>query len=278
MTPIPRRHWLGYVVAVACVLLALGCSAALGNVIGWAPFLLFFPAVMFAAWLGGLGPGLVATALSSAFAWYIITNHRRAPATDAATGDAIRLGLFFVECLFITILNEAFHRSRRRTVEARAGEQRATQAVAQAEQRYRAFVQNSSEAIWRFECDRPIPTSLPPDEQIDRMYADGYLAECNEAMARMYGFDAPADLVGKRLGRPDASRGAAERRLPARLHRQRLPPQRRRIGGARPRGQTGLLRQQPARHRRGWRNRARLGHPARRHRSTTHGSGAATGE
>ena len=67
------------------------------------------------------------------------------------------------------------------------------------EERYRAFVRNSSEAIWRFEIDTPLDTSLPVNEQVRRMFESAWLAECNEAMARMYGFTAPQEIIGTRL-------------------------------------------------------------------------------
>lgn len=70
---------------------------------------------------------------------------------------------------------------------------------ADAEERYQAFIQNSSEAIWRFELDAPIDTSLPADEQIKLMYERAYLAEANMAMAEMYGYDTVDAIIGLRL-------------------------------------------------------------------------------
>jgi PAS domain S-box-containing protein len=67
------------------------------------------------------------------------------------------------------------------------------------EDRYRAFVRNSSEAIWRFELEEPFSINLPEDEQIELCYRYGYLAECNDAMAAMYGFERAAEIVGARL-------------------------------------------------------------------------------
>ena len=68
------------------------------------------------------------------------------------------------------------------------------------EERYRAFIANSSEGIWRFELDEPVRADLPADEQIELYYKRGYLAECNDAMARMYGYERAEEIVGARLG------------------------------------------------------------------------------
>jgi PAS domain S-box-containing protein len=67
------------------------------------------------------------------------------------------------------------------------------------EERYRAFIEQSTEGIWRFEFEEEIPTDLPEDEQISRIYRCGYLAECNDAMARMYGYERAEELAGTRL-------------------------------------------------------------------------------
>ncbi|HEX8499642.1 MAG TPA: ATP-binding protein [Pyrinomonadaceae bacterium] len=73
-------------------------------------------------------------------------------------------------------------------------------ALRESEERYRAFIANSTEGIWRFELEEPVPVSLPEDEQIERFYRHGYLAECNDAAARMYGFERAEELYGVRLG------------------------------------------------------------------------------
>jgi PAS domain S-box-containing protein len=69
----------------------------------------------------------------------------------------------------------------------------------ESEERYRAFIANSSEAIWRFELDKPIPVELPAAEQLEMVYEFAYLAECNDAMARMYGYDRTDQVLGKRI-------------------------------------------------------------------------------
>jgi PAS domain S-box-containing protein len=78
--------------------------------------------------------------------------------------------------------------------------ERMEKALRESEERYRAFVVNSSEAIWRFALELPVPIGYSEDEQIECFYQYGYLAECNGAMARMYGFSSPDEMIGVRLG------------------------------------------------------------------------------
>jgi signal transduction histidine kinase/DNA-binding response OmpR family regulator len=73
-------------------------------------------------------------------------------------------------------------------------------AVRAREERYRAFIELASDAVWRIEMEEPVPAALSADEQIDRFYRHAWLAECNDAMAHMYGVASAAELVGARLG------------------------------------------------------------------------------
>ncbi len=83
-----------------------------------------------------------------------------------------------------------------RDVTARA---RAERALRESEERYRAFIAQTSEGIFRIEHRPPVPLHLPLEEQVTALYRTGVVAECNNAMARMYGYDQAEDLVGKRL-------------------------------------------------------------------------------
>ena len=75
----------------------------------------------------------------------------------------------------------------------------AEEALRRREEDYRRFVAKSSEGIFREELDAPVSIDLPEDELIHHLLNDSYFAECNDAMARMYGFATGRDLVGKRL-------------------------------------------------------------------------------
>ncbi len=60
----------------------------------------------------------------------------------------------------------------------------------------KAFIQNTTEGIWLFELEKPVSISLSEDEQIDLFYKYCYLAECNDAYAKMYGYNSAKDLIG----------------------------------------------------------------------------------
>jgi PAS domain S-box-containing protein len=80
-------------------------------------------------------------------------------------------------------------------VERKRGED----ALRRQEERYRTFIAQSSEGVSRLEFKPPVPVTLAEDAQVDAMYASATVAECNDAMARMYGFTEARELVGARL-------------------------------------------------------------------------------
>jgi signal transduction histidine kinase len=69
------------------------------------------------------------------------------------------------------------------------------------DERYRAFIANSSEAIFRCELAEPMPVTMSPDEQIAWVRKHGLVAECNTAFMVALGVkDAQSPVVGTRLG------------------------------------------------------------------------------
>ncbi len=77
----------------------------------------------------------------------------------------------------------------------------ATDALQKSEELYRVFIDQSSEGIWRFELTKPMPLTLSEEQQIEFFYEHAYLAQCNNAMAKMYGFHSAEELHGIRLAR-----------------------------------------------------------------------------
>ncbi len=67
------------------------------------------------------------------------------------------------------------------------------------EERYQTFLEQATEGIWRLEFDQPISTELTAKEQVHLIHSTGYIAECNDAFAHMYGYRSHFELDGKRL-------------------------------------------------------------------------------
>lgn len=118
MTTLTRSVLFNYLVAVIAVAAALIGSMELVPLFQGLSFSLFFAAVMVSAWFGGLGPGLLATALATgASAYYFF------PPTDSFTvhaiGDIVRLGIFALVAVLISSLTEARRRAEQATREQR---------------------------------------------------------------------------------------------------------------------------------------------------------------
>lgn len=64
--------------------------------------------------------------------------------------------------------------------------------------RYKAYEQ-SQEGLWRFESSVPVSVNADPGTIIEHWRKYSYLAECNDKMARMYGYEKAADLTGARF-------------------------------------------------------------------------------
>lgn len=67
------------------------------------------------------------------------------------------------------------------------------------ENRYKNFIEQTSEGISFLKFTKPIDINKPVEEQIKQMYETGYISECNDALAKMYGFKNRNELIGKKL-------------------------------------------------------------------------------
>lgn len=178
-------------------MLALAFQYALAPVMSSSPFLFFYGAIMVASWWGGWGPGILTTSLSLLAVDYFFLPPRHA--FKVGTGDMVALGIFALLSLGVTKLNVALRKTSAEHEALLQRERLARKEVEAAEERYRTFVSQSTEGIFRMEAEQPIPVDLPEDAQIDAIYENGVIAECNDAMARMYGLDGAAALQRLRL-------------------------------------------------------------------------------
>jgi PAS domain S-box-containing protein len=95
--------------------------------------------------------------------------------------------------LAVALENARLYRRANDDLEER---RRAERVLREAEDRYRAFVSQSTEGIYRLELEPPIDVRLPVEEQVRLAYERGKLAECNDAFARMYGYDSADEMIG----------------------------------------------------------------------------------
>lgn len=80
-----------------------------------------------------------------------------------------------------------------------AERKKAEDALRQSEERYQNFIAHTSDGIFRAEFIQPIDISLPIEAQIDLIYKNAYMAECNDALAQMYGMPSAQSLLDARF-------------------------------------------------------------------------------
>ncbi|TMA82882.1 MAG: PAS domain S-box protein, partial [Deltaproteobacteria bacterium] len=139
---------LSYVVAVLAALAALVARYELNPIWGSTfPFITFYPAVALAAWLGGLGPGLLATAIATVGALLFLFPLGALRLDHASL--LIGVGLFTSVNVFVAALTEALHRALGRAATT-------LDAVRQSEERLRSVVTSATDAIITIDADQRI--------------------------------------------------------------------------------------------------------------------------
>jgi signal transduction histidine kinase/CheY-like chemotaxis protein len=135
LAPQPRRSTaLHYGMAVLAVVFALLIRWPLTPLFGGSvPFMFFFPAIMFAAWFGGLGPGLLATVLSAVGANYLLVSTTAVARLPGSGSRIAQLVVFTTIGIFMSLLNERLHAARRRDAEAAEKNRRQAEELRQAE-------------------------------------------------------------------------------------------------------------------------------------------------
>jgi signal transduction histidine kinase len=79
---------------------------------------------------------------------------------------------------------------------AELNRKREEDSLQESEQRHRAFIQLNPDAFWRVEFEEPIDTALPEEAQLEKIERTGYVAECNDALARALGLERADQLIG----------------------------------------------------------------------------------
>jgi PAS domain S-box-containing protein len=143
----PRARLVAYSVAVLALAVSLLVRRLLAPVLGDAvPTMFFFPAIMLAAYYGGLGPGLLTTLLGALIAHYVyIEPHPMSPHLHSAPRVALAL-FVLVGGTIISGLSESLHRARRRLVAQER--RRAEDALRETEGRFRQLAENIHEIFW----------------------------------------------------------------------------------------------------------------------------------
>ncbi len=129
---------MAYGMAVLAVLGSLLVRLPLVPWLGYhAELMTFFPAIILSAYLGGLGPGLLATVLGVVAADYFFIEPRYSFGTDDP-GRAFAMGLFALAGAVISGLMESVDRSHRRSAE---------EALRESEERFRGTFENAAVGI-----------------------------------------------------------------------------------------------------------------------------------
>lgn len=77
--------------------------------------------------------------------------------------------------------------------------ERMEQALRESQERYRQFLQMTTEGLARYEAHAPLSLELPEAEQAEYILTHARVVECNDAYARQYGYAQATDAVGMRL-------------------------------------------------------------------------------
>jgi len=150
MTSPKHASLLDYALAVVATALATLLTLALRPILDLTPAALLYAAVMISAWHGGLGPGILATALGTASLDYLFI----APmwSLTLTWPDVLRLTVFALVGLTIVSLT--------------AASQRTARALQESNETLQALVRSSGQGIVVFDSDAVVRLWNPAAERI----------------------------------------------------------------------------------------------------------------
>jgi PAS domain S-box-containing protein len=189
-----------YALPVVLVLLATIVTKSLEPQLGETISPLFFAAVMLSAWTGGLGPGLLATALAGWASAYYFPNNP--PGSGMFSwDDGIRLAVFFMVSLLISSLTSLRKRAQ---VEL----QRSLEGLEQRVQERTRELRSSNERLRESEEKFRALVEGVNDYAIIMLDAQGRIVSWNAGAGRIEGYSHD-EVVGQHVSRffpPDAER------------------------------------------------------------------------
>jgi PAS domain S-box-containing protein len=143
-----RSRWLPHAIAVAATALMLALRLAIGDWIGdRSALILFAIPIVVVAYLGGLGPGLLATALAGAAADYVAMPPKFSFGFERPA-DFAHWSILLLFGILVSVLTEALHRSRLRAERAAAKLKRTESALLESKMLLRAISDHSSAVIY----------------------------------------------------------------------------------------------------------------------------------
>ncbi|MDR3436780.1 EAL domain-containing protein [Telmatospirillum sp.] len=111
-----RRTWFRLAVGLAFPLAAFGCQSVLQLDAHPYVCLLFYPAVFFGSWLGGLVGGATATVLSTVIGWYFFTSPFQSFVVQRPS-EAISIAIFASMGILFSLAHERLRLGHRRETE-----------------------------------------------------------------------------------------------------------------------------------------------------------------
>ena len=115
--PEERRVITRYAVAVGLTLVSLAATFPLASLLQRVIFVLFWPAVIGAAWFGGFGPAVLASSLSVLFADYFLIGPP-GQLTVGSADDLIPLSAFLFASTAVAMMTNAARSARRTAADA----------------------------------------------------------------------------------------------------------------------------------------------------------------
>jgi len=67
------------------------------------------------------------------------------------------------------------------------------------EHRYRDFISRTSEGIYRIDFDPPVNINQMAKKQVNEIFKNAILGECNNSFSEMYGIESPGKIIGENL-------------------------------------------------------------------------------